>query len=226
LINQISGKTITHNNFQIIGLAFVLALTGAVAPGPVLVLVIGQVLSQGIRAALYIMLGHALLESLLILGLARGMKKPLNNRLVRMILGVIGGGVLIWMGWNLFQQGGEIGVNGTTPMVMSPVKLILAGIGVSLSNPYFTGWWATVGTGQLAALRLSSGKDFSLFFVGHELGDLVWYLFVAVVVTVGRSWLLGGVYATVLQISAAIILLLGGGFIIISIRGLIFSSPD
>ena len=210
--------------FQIIGLAFVLALTGAVAPGPVLVLVIGQVLSQGIRAALYIMLGHALLEALLILGLARGMKKALNNRLVRLILGVIGGGVLIWMGWDLFQQGGDIGVDGTTPMVMSPVKLILAGIGVSLSNPYFTGWWVTVGTGQLAALRLSSRKDYSLFFVGHELGDLVWYLFVAVVVTAGRSWLLGGVYATVLQISAAIIVFLGGGFIITSIRGIIISS--
>jgi threonine/homoserine/homoserine lactone efflux protein len=206
--------------FQIFGLAFVLALTGAVVPGPVLVLVIGQVLSQGILAAVYIMLGHALLESLLILGLARGMKKLLDNLRVRMILGMIGGGVLIWMGWDLFWQGAEIGVSEITPVGMSPVKLVLAGIGVSLSNPYFTGWWATVGTGQLAALRLSSGKDYSMFFMGHELGDLVWYLFVAVVVTVGRAWLMGGVYATVLQITAAIILLLGGGFIIVSIREL------
>lgn len=206
--------------FQIFGLAFVLALTGAVAPGPVLVLVIGQVLAQGIRAAVFIMLGHALLESLLILGLARGMKNLLADRRLRSVLGMIGGGVLIWMGWDLFWQGGEISVSGSATTVMSPVKLVLAGIGVSLSNPYFTGWWATVGSGQVAALKLSSWKDYSVFFVGHELGDLAWYLFVAIVVAAGRGWLLGGAYGIVMRISAMIILFFGVGFIIISLRQL------
>jgi len=109
--------------------------------------------------------------------------------------------------------------------VMSPVKLILAGIGVSLSNPYFTGWWATVGSGQVAALKLSSWKDYSVFFVGHELGDLTWYLFVAIVAAAGRGWLLGGAYGIVLRISAVIILIFGVGFIIVSLRNIIFSAP-
>ncbi len=206
--------------FQIFGLAFVLALTGAVAPGPVLVLVIGQVLSQGIWAAVFIMLGHALLESLLILWLARGMKNLLADRRVRSVMGLIGGGVLIWMGWDLFWQGGEMALSGRAATVMSPVKLVLAGIGVSLSNPYFTGWWATVGSGQVAALKLSSWKDYSVFFVGHEMGDLAWYLFVAIVVAAGRGWLLNGAYGIVIRISAVIILIFGVGFIIISLRQL------
>jgi threonine/homoserine/homoserine lactone efflux protein len=206
--------------FQIFGLAFVLALTGAIAPGPVLVLVIGQVLAQGIWAAVYIMLGHALLESLLILGLARGMKNLLGSRRVRSVLGIIGGGVLIWMGWDLFWQGGAVALGRSATTIMSPLKLVLAGIGVSLSNPYFTGWWATVGTGQVAALRLSSAKDYAVFFGGHELGDLVWYLFVAVVVTAGRAWLMGGAYAIVLRISAAIIVIFGVGFIIVALKEL------
>lgn len=197
-----------------------LALTGAIAPGPVLVLVIGQVLAQGIWAAVYIMLGHALLESLLILGLARGMKNILGTLRVRSVLGIIGGGVLIWMGWDLFWQGGEVAPGRSATTLMSPLKLVMAGIGVSLSNPYFTGWWATVGTGQVAALRLSSAKDYAVFFVGHELGDMAWYLFVAVVVTVGSTWLLGGAYAIVLRISAVIILILGVGFIIIALKEL------
>jgi len=45
-----------------------------------------------------------------------------------------------------------------------------------------------------------------------ELGDLVWYLFVAIVVMAGRAWLLGGAYAIVLRISAVIILIFGSGF--------------
>ncbi len=206
--------------FRIFGLAFILALTGAIAPGPVLVLVIGQVLAQGIWAAVYIMLGHALLEFFLILGLSRGLRRLLDDYRIRSVLGIIGGGVMIWMGWDLFQQGGVTAVSGSAGTAMSPVKLVLAGIGVSLSNPYFTGWWATVGTGQVAALKLASWKDYSVFFVGHELGDLAWYLFVAVVVTAGRGWLLGGAYEIVLRISAAIILIFGVGFIVISLREL------
>jgi len=208
------------------GVAFILALTGAVAPGPVLVLVIGQVLAQGLLAAVYIMFGHALLESLLILGLARGMKRLMEDLRVRLILGIIGGCVLIWMGWDLFLSGGEMSVGGMPVTVMSPLKLILAGIGVSLSNPYFTGWWATVGTGQVAALRLSSWKDYSVFFVGHELGDITWYLFVAVVVMAGRDYLLGGAYGKVLRISAVIIMIFGAGFIIVSIKELIKRKRD
>ncbi|MEA1927486.1 MAG: LysE family transporter [Candidatus Auribacterota bacterium] len=211
---------------RILGVAFSLALTGAIAPGPVLVLVIGQVLAQGVWAAVYIMLGHALLESILILGLARGMKKLLDDRRVRSVLGMIGGSVLIWMGWDLFRQGGEVAMSRSVATVMSPLKLILAGVGVSLSNPYFTGWWATVGTGQFAALKLSSWKAYSVFFAGHELGDMAWYLFVAGVVMAGRDWLMGGAYSIILRISAVIILIFGVGFIVISLRNLIVSPKN
>lgn len=203
------------------GVAFGLALTGAIAPGPVLILVVGQVLAQGVWAAVYIMLGHALLEALLILGLARGLKKLIGDFRIRMILGMIGGGVLIWMGWGLFGEGGELTVGGKSANVMSSLKLILAGIGVSLSNPYFTGWWVTVGTGQLAALNLSDWRGYAVFFIGHELGDMAWYLFVAIVVMAGRGWLLNGVYGIVIRVSAVAIIIFGGGFILCSLYQLV-----
>ncbi|MDP8213815.1 MAG: LysE family transporter [Candidatus Euphemobacter frigidus] len=207
--------------FHIFGLAFILALTGAIAPGPVLVLVIGQVLARGISAAFFIMLGHALLESLLILGLARGMKNLIADRRVRSVLGMVGGLVLLWMGWDLFHQPGVMKLSGNGVEAISGVKLVLAGIGVSLSNPYFTGWWATVGTGQVASLKLKSVWDYSIFFIGHELGDLAWYLFVAVMVAAGRGWLEGENYRIVMKVSAVIILLFGGAFLILSIGLLI-----
>jgi len=75
-------------------------------------------------------------------------------------------------------------------------------------------------------LRLSNAKKYTVFFIGHELGDLVWYLFVAIVVMAGRAWLLGGAYAIVLRISAVIILIFGAGFIIISLRKLLFSAKN
>ncbi|MFH1038245.1 MAG: LysE family transporter [PVC group bacterium] len=206
--------------FRTFGLAFMIALTGAVTPGPVLVLVMGQVLAQGIGAAFLIMLGHALLESILVLGLARGMKSVLVHPALRAFFGMVGGLVLLWMGWDLLLAGGSAAVSGKTGTAVSPAKLVLAGMGVSLSNPYFTGWWVTVGSGQAAALKLKSLRDYGIFYAGHELGDLAWYLFVAVVIATGRGWLLGGAYATVLRISALIILGLGTAFFIVSLLSL------
>jgi len=197
-----------------------IALTGAVTPGPLLVLVMGQVLVQGIGAAFLIMLGHALLESILVLGLARGMKGVLVRPALRAFFGMAGGLVLLWMGWDLLQAGGSAPVGGQTGTACSPAKLVLAGMGVSLSNPYFTGWWATVGSGQAAALKLKSLRDYGIFYAGHELGDLAWYFLVAVVIATGRGWLLDGAYAMVLRISALVILGLGAAFFIVSLLAL------
>ncbi len=205
--------------FRTFGLAFILALTGAVTPGPVLALVIAQVLARGIEAAVYIMLGHAVLEFFLVLGLAGGMKNLLVKPAFRTIFGMAGGLVLLWMGWGLLQPGGGA-LNGDPGAMMSRSKLFLAGIGVSLSNPYFTGWWATVGTGQVAALKLKSLRDYGLFFAGHELGDLAWYLFIAVVLATGRQWMTPGVYGTVLKVTALAIMLLGAGFLLFSLGSL------
>lgn len=199
---------------KIFGLAFTLALTGAVTPGPVLALVIGQVLAQGLMGAAFILVGHALLELFLLAGLAVGFTRLLNSNRVRAGLGLVGGAVLIWMGWDIFRSAaGAVLPNGETA-ALGWLKLILAGIGVSLSNPYFTGWWATVGTGQIASLRLRRKGEYLLFFAGHELGDFAWYMFVAVILTVGRQWLTGDVYPVILKVCGLLILTLGAAFII------------
>ena len=200
------------------GLSFVIALTGAVAPGPVLVLIIGQVLAQGIRAAVFILLGHALIEAVFIVCLARGLKNLLKNYRVRSVLGLIGGLVLAWMGWEILRGAGGASLSGRSDAAMSALTLVLAGVGVSLSNPYFTGWWATVGVGQVATLRFGRPRDYAAFFLGHELGDMAWYLFVAMVIIAGRSWLDDHIYRMILGVCAGAILLLGGLFIFLSLR--------
>jgi threonine/homoserine/homoserine lactone efflux protein len=96
----------------------------------------------------------------------------------------------------------------------------MAGIGVSLSNPYFTGWWATVGTGHLAALDLRTARDYLSFFAGHELGDLAWYLLVAAVLAGGRPWLTAALYRHLLYGCAAAVLGLAAVFLVLALRGL------
>jgi threonine/homoserine/homoserine lactone efflux protein len=97
---------------------------------------------------------------------------------------------------------------------------------VSLSNPYFTGWWATVGSGQMGALRLTQPSRLLGFFVGHEMGDVVWYVFVSILLVAGRNWLSGGVYHALLLGCGWLILGLGVLFAVIAMRLMLKSAGD
>ncbi|NLF18558.1 MAG: LysE family transporter [Lentisphaerae bacterium] len=135
-------------------LSWLIAFTGAVTPGPMLALVIGQVLAQGFAAVFLILLGHALLELLMVGGFALGLAAPLRRPRVRGALAVLGGLALAWMGLMILRDARHASLAASAASALSWPLLVAAGAGVSLSNPYFTGWWATVGTGQMATFGL------------------------------------------------------------------------
>jgi threonine/homoserine/homoserine lactone efflux protein len=195
------------------GVAFLLALFGAMTPGPVWALVIGQVLAQGIMAAVFILIGHALLEGMIVAGFRVGLSQALGVPKVRGIVALVGGGVLVWMGADILRHAGQMTLHGTAVAPLAWYALVLAGMGVSLANPYFTGWWATVGTGQVAALGIKSSREFLVFWIGHELGDIVWYMLMAVVLVVGRGWLTDEAYHGLMYVCGAAIGVLGVAFV-------------
>jgi threonine/homoserine/homoserine lactone efflux protein len=71
---------------------------------------------------------------------------------------------------------------------------IVAGIVVSLSNPYWTIWWATIGLGYIALSRRLGFMGLASFFSGHILSDLIWYSIVALALTLGRSLITDRIY--------------------------------
>jgi threonine/homoserine/homoserine lactone efflux protein len=205
--------------WNILGLAFLVALSGAMAPGPLLTLVISQVLAQGVLAVLFILLGHALLELLLVVLLAKGLAKSLERPRLRSSLGILGGAVLAWMGWGLAGGVSTASLSGTPATALSWWMLVLSGMGISLANPYFTGWWISVGSGQMAALELRSPRRLIPFYIGHELGDLAWYLLVAIVLVLGKNWLSDAIYRGLLWGCVAVMIGLGLAFIGVGVRG-------
>lgn len=195
------------------GLAWLIAFTGAVTPGPLLAFVIGQVLAQGFAAVLFILLGHALLEVLFIAGMALGLTQRLRSKRVRGLLALVGGAALAWMGVDIVLHAPGMTLAGADAQAVAWPMLILGGAGVSLSNPYFTGWWATVGAGQMAAFRLLRPRQYAVFWIGHEMGDIVWYAFVAALLALGRNLLSDKVYQVLLLGCGAVICLLAALFV-------------
>lgn len=193
--------------------AFVVALSGAMAPGPFLTVTISRTLTRGRLSAALMLVGHALLEGALLVGFAFGLQSVLRDSHVTKVIALIGGAILLWMGWRLLRDSvrGPAAGPEAAP-VESRFGPVLQGITVSLSNPYWTLWWATIGV-KLASDGLAIGPlGILAFFIGHELGDVAWYGIVIAAVSRGRSSLTGTPYRLVLGACALFLLYLGAAF--------------
>jgi threonine/homoserine/homoserine lactone efflux protein len=196
--------------------AFIVGLSGAMSPGSYLTVTIARTMQKGPWSAALMLVGHALLEATLLIGFAFGLQYFLRLPSVTLVLAVVGGAVLLWMGSSLLAGS----VRGTIAtdleyagMSGHPVGAIAQGAIVSLSNPYWTLWWATIGV-KLAADGLTIGPiGVAAFFIGHQLADVSWYAFVIAVVHRGRTLLTPRVYCVIMGVLGVALLYMGARFV-------------
>ena len=81
--------------------SLLVGLSGAVAPGPLLTAVIGDVARTGFWTAPLLVLGHALLELVTVLALARGLARAIRNPTVLRAIAALGGIALLVLGGDL-----------------------------------------------------------------------------------------------------------------------------
>jgi threonine/homoserine/homoserine lactone efflux protein len=191
--------------------SFIVALSGALMPGPLLTITVGEATRRGFWAGPLIILGHGLLELALVLLLLAGLGTVLNQPLILGTVGLVGGGVLAWMGLGLlrasrtsrlqFEAGNDSGVH--------PVW---SGIFMSLANPYWLIWWLTIGLGYVIFAAKYGFLGVFLFFAGHILADLVWYTLISAAVAYGRNFFTDGLYRGFLAACGCFLFLFSGYF--------------
>ncbi len=196
--------------------AFLVGLSGAMAPGPYLTVTITRTLRQGRLSALLMLVGHAALEGALLIGFAFGLQRFLTRPTIAAILAILGGAVLLWMGFGLLRGSytGSIRLetDADAGAALPRFGPVLHGAVMSISSPYWTLWWATIGV-KLAADGLAIGPlGVAAFFIGHELADVVWYSAVVSAVSAGRRLLSDRVYRTIIGACALFLLYLGARF--------------
>ncbi|MCL5292975.1 MAG: LysE family translocator, partial [Actinobacteria bacterium] len=159
----------------------------------------------------------ALLELFMVMALAFGLSKLLGAQVVVRAIGVIGGVFLLWMGVGIVKDVivKKISLS-TTPgsSTRSGGVLVASGAATSLSNPYWTLWWATIGVGFLTKSMVQAGTSgLGVFYIGHILGDYVWYGIVGFAVAAGRRIFSDRVYRSTLLICGLFLILLAFSFI-------------
>ncbi|NVM44745.1 MAG: LysE family transporter [Candidatus Lokiarchaeota archaeon] len=204
---------------EIFIVSFLIALTGALSPGPLLTFTIYKSLKQkrGYLAAIYILLGHATIEFALIIALLAGASLFLRNIIFLTLVGVIGGLLLVIYGILTIRGVLKTDFEKDYPLGGNMIRgykgnSYVGGILVSLSNPFWTFWWAGAGFSLLAVrfnITLLMPMEILTFFLGHELGDVVWYLPISIFVYFGGKSLNPKIYKYVLIISGIFMIVFG-----------------
>ena len=199
--------------------AFVVGLSGAMSPGPFLTVTISRTMQRGALSAALMLVGHALLEAALLAGFAFGLQQFLRLPSVTLALAAAGGAVLLWMGTGLVRGAADgsiardLLVAETGALSASRLGAVTQGVVVSVSNPWWTLWWATIGV-KLATDGLAIGAvGIAAFFVGHQLADLSWYGFIIAVVHKGKGLLTPSVYRAIMGVLGGALLYMGARFV-------------
>jgi threonine/homoserine/homoserine lactone efflux protein len=175
--------------------SFIIALSGALMPGPLLTTTIGESTRHGSRAGPLLVAGHALLELALIALLFLGLAPYLQNSTITAIVSIIGGAILCWLAYGMFTSLPTLSLDpATKTWHTGHHRLIASGILVSLSNPYWSIWWATIGLAYILQARMFGIMGVAVFFCGHILADFVWYSFISVTVGRGRKFFTPFIY--------------------------------
>lgn len=191
--------------------SFIVALSGALMPGPLLTLTVGEAARRGFWAGPLIIVGHALLELALVLLLLAGVGVWLHRPVVLGLVGVLGAGMLAWMGLGLFKASRHSRLELDSHEV-SGLNPILAGVLMSASNPYWLIWWVTIGLGYVMFSMKYGLIGVALFFIGHILADFAWYTLVSGAVAQGRRFISDRVYRGFLAGCAVFLIGFGGYF--------------
>jgi len=202
--------------------AFVVGLSGALMPGPVLALTIAEVAQRGFWAGPAIILGHAVLELALVVGLVKGLSRFLQRHRVVGVIGLLGGACMIWMGSTMCASPGYFSLSSQSPTqeLGATGMLILSGALVSMANPYWSIWWATIGLSYITRSTSHGVPGMTSFYIGHELADFTWYTLISFGVATGAKVMSQAVYRGLVLVCGVALLGLGIYFVVTGVRNL------
>ncbi|GBD11241.1 hypothetical protein HRbin23_00894 [bacterium HR23] len=203
--------------------SFVVGLSGALSPGPLLAFTIREATRKGWVAGPLTSAGHALLELVVVVLLTLGLGRFFQGETARAVIGLVGGTVILWMAWGTVQTALRERPDFRPQQEPGQRKAggpVLGGVFVSVSNPFWSLWWLTIGASLLSRYYPGPWGLWAVgaVYFGHILSDFVWYSGVALAVSAGRRVMTRPVYAGILLACGGFLAYMGGLFLYTGVR--------
>jgi threonine/homoserine/homoserine lactone efflux protein len=205
--------------------SFVVGFGAVVTPGPISTAIVSESTRRGFVVGPLVATGHVLLEFVMVVLLALGLSAGLRTPPVIAVVSLLGGALLIWMGGNMVWGAvkGRLALPrpGMDIKLLSNRQLLGLGVAATLVNPFWYGWWLTVGTSYLAIpqVRVLGLAGLFAFYFGHIAGDYLWDCILSGVVGGGRRWITNGIYKWLIVACGAYLFYLGCVFFASPFRG-------
>jgi len=196
--------------------ALAVGFSGAMMPGSLLTYVIRQSLKEGPKVGFIVIVGHALLELALIIGIFLGLDMVLRSDAAQITIGLIGGILLCYIGADMIVKAarGKVSVD-MDAQTKSSDRIMLSGALLSMANPYFLLWWAVIGLGFLTqAYRDFAVWGVAVYFAGHITADFAWYGLISTVVGTTRKFIKQKPYRIIIMVLGGLLIFFGARFLI------------
>lgn len=191
--------------------SFVIALSGALMPGPLLTAMISESSQRGFITGPLMIAGHAILELGLVIVLLLGLAPFFQLPVVFVASALAGAVILLWMAFGMFRKLPTLSLS----LESKQTKLnhpMISGIVMSVSNPYWIIWWATIGIGYILYSRQFGFWGVVFFFAGHISADLTWYSFISAAVAGGKRFLTDRLYRGLIALCAVFLVVFAAYF--------------
>ena len=163
--------------FPVLLSVVVISFSGALMPGPTFAVTLAKSYRSPLAGTM-VALGHAVIELPVILLVYFGLGQFFQDSLFKLVLSLAGGGMIIWMGINMYRVRSRVVREGQD----IPQSAFRAGVMTTGFNPFFLLWWATVGAALVIRIAPYGLAGLAAFSLSHWLVDLAWLSFISVLV--------------------------------------------
>jgi len=154
--------------------AVLISLSGVIAPGPVTAVTVSKG-TKSPHAGAMIALGHGIVEIPLMILILYGFGDILKITYIKAIIGLLGGLFLLKIGLGLLKGIKQTKIDSAN----SPSSPLRAGIILTLANPYFLVWMATIGSILIFRSYAFGLLGFTIFVIAHWSCDFLWLYFLS-----------------------------------------------
>lgn len=211
------GAVPTSSLIAVFVFSFVVGFGAVVSPGPVSAAIISQSPRHGWVVGPLVALGHSILEFIMVVLIAAGLSSGLAQASIQMVIAILGGLFLLWMGGSMLLGAwqGKVHIPGISvnTKIMTRWQFVTLGIMATISNPFWYAWWVTVAAGYLAQAQALGISSVVAFYAGHISADFAWDTTLSAVIGGGRKWITDTIYRWIIGVCGGFFIYLGVWFL-------------
>lgn len=203
--------------------SFIIALSGAIMPGPMMTVTISESSQRGAMTGPKMIFGHTILELALVLALLSGLAPLLVRNDVFIFISLSGGTILLWMGISMLRSVPGFKLEDQLSSGKQR-NLVVAGAVLSAINPYWLIWWASIGLGYIMHSLKFGSMGVAAFFTGHAFADLAFYALLSLGIARGRRFLSNSLYKKLITCCSIFLIVFSCYFFFSGVHKMLFST--